>query len=97
MLILYLIAISISNLNSEKRTCIEMHTFIFGILVFPQMFGRCQRLVQQIGAKSRGGSTQEQRLTINITSSLARTVTELSTNFRKSQSDYLKSEYHATK
>lgn len=56
-----------------------------------QMFMRCQRLVQQISSKSRVGSQQEQKLTGNIVSSIARTLQDLSTTFRKAQSSYLKS------
>ncbi|XP_064599143.1 syntaxin-16-like [Liolophura sinensis] len=55
-----------------------------------QLFGRCQRLVHQIGSKSRLGTEQEKKLSLNITSSLARGLTEMSTNFRKSQSSYLR-------
>lgn len=56
-----------------------------------QMFWRCQRLVQQISCRSRAGSRQEQRLTTNVVSSIARTVQELSLNFRQNQSTYLRS------
>ncbi|CAH1779246.1 unnamed protein product [Owenia fusiformis] len=55
-----------------------------------QMFMRCQRLVQKINSRSNQGTTQERKLSQNIVSSLARTLQELSTNFRKSQSAYLR-------
>jgi hypothetical protein len=71
----------------------KMFVFLF------QMFHRCQRLVHQIGNKSKFGTAQEQKLTVNVTSSLARGLQDLSTNFRQGQSKYLKSEwilYHYT-
>ncbi|KAJ8303132.1 hypothetical protein KUTeg_019528, partial [Tegillarca granosa] len=55
-----------------------------------QMFSKCQRLVQQINTRSLQGSGQEKKLSKNIVSSLVRTLQEMSTNFRKSQSAYLK-------
>ena len=57
------------------------------------MFHRCQRLVQQISRRSSYGNAQDVRLTQNITSSLARTLQELSTNFRKGQSAYLRRKF----
>ena len=61
--------------------------------LFDQMFMRSQRLVQQISAKGRLAGDQEFKLTRNITSSLARSLQELSTNFRKGQSSYLRSKH----
>ncbi|KAK6981914.1 syntaxin-16 [Biomphalaria glabrata] len=55
-----------------------------------QMFFHTQRLVQQINNQSHRGSAHEQKLTMNIVSSVARTMQEMSTNFRKSQSAYLR-------
>ncbi|XP_059164464.1 LOW QUALITY PROTEIN: syntaxin-16-like [Physella acuta] len=55
-----------------------------------QMFSHCQRLVQQINNQSHRGSGHEQKLTQNIVASVARTMQEMSTNFRKSQSAYLR-------
>ncbi|XP_014677621.1 PREDICTED: syntaxin-16-like isoform X2 [Priapulus caudatus] len=55
-----------------------------------QMFTRCHRLVQQIGARSRSATSQEQRVTRNVMSSLASQLQSLSGNFRQSQSAYLK-------
>ncbi|ELT96875.1 hypothetical protein CAPTEDRAFT_120786, partial [Capitella teleta] len=55
-----------------------------------QMFMRCQRLLQQINVRSRGGSSQEIKLTANIASSIARALQEMSTTFRQAQSTYLK-------
>ena len=57
-----------------------------------QMFHRCQRTVQQINNRSRLGNAQEQKLTLNIVSSLARSIQDLSLNFKRSQSSYLQSE-----
>ena len=56
-----------------------------------QLFSHCQRLVQQINSQSNRGAEQQQKLSHNIVTSLARTMQEMSTNFRKSQSAYLKS------
>ena len=47
--------------------------------------------MQQISAKGRHAGDQEEKLTRNITSSLARSLQELSTNFRRGQSTYLRS------
>jgi syntaxin 16 len=55
-----------------------------------QMFHRCQRTVQRLIGCRRQGSVLEQRLNSNITSSVARSLQELSTAFRSSQSAYLK-------
>ena len=68
----------------HSATCLDVATCL-------QMFSRCQRLVQQINQRSRYSSLQEQKLTLNVVSSLARTLQELSNNFRKSQSTYLRS------
>jgi len=71
--------------SMDEEHAIEIHT-----QEITQMLMRCQRLVQQISAKSRLGTSQEQKLTCNITSSLARTIQDLSGNFRRGQSSYLK-------
>jgi len=55
------------------------------------MFGAAHRLIQQIRHQSGEGSRLEQRLSYNVVASLAATLQELSTNFRKSQNSYLKS------
>ncbi|BFZ12638.1 hypothetical protein BsWGS_15677 [Bradybaena similaris] len=55
-----------------------------------QVFSHCQRLVQQINNQSSRGSSHEIRLSHNIVASLARTLQEMSSNFRKSQSAYLR-------
>lgn len=54
-----------------------------------QMFTKCQRLLQQVNSKSRIGTIREQELLKNISSSLARTLQDLSSNFRMSQTIYL--------
>lgn len=56
-----------------------------------QMFHRGQRTVQQLSASARLVSDMELRLNRNITSSVARSLQELSSAFRSSQSAYLKS------
>ena len=55
------------------------------------MFHRGQRTVQQLSASARLVSDMELRLNRNITSSVARSLQELSSTFRSSQSAYLKS------
>lgn len=55
-----------------------------------QMFQRCQRLVQQFNASSRLTTGQEQMMVRNMVSSVARSLQELSTSFRITQSAYLK-------
>jgi syntaxin 16 len=57
------------------------------------MFHQCQSAIQRMAKQSRGASKQEQRILKNVISSLAVSLQDLSTNFRKSQSSYLKSEY----
>ena len=56
-----------------------------------KMFHQCQGSIQRIGRQSRNASKQEQRLLRNVMSSLAVSLQDLSTNFRKGQSSYLKS------
>ncbi len=56
-----------------------------------QMFTRAKRGLQAIGVKSKTASEQERRVAKNVTTSLAISLQELSVNFRKSQSSYLKS------
>ena len=57
------------------------------------MFHQCQGSIQRIGRQSRGTSKQEQRLLKNVMSSLAVSLQDLSLNFRKGQSSYLKSKF----
>ncbi|XP_050398026.2 syntaxin-16 [Patella vulgata] len=71
--------------NVDEEHAIEIQT-----QEITQMFTRCQRLVHQISNKSQQGTAQERKLSINIVSSLARMIQEMSSNFRKSQSTYLK-------
>lgn len=59
--------------------------------LFLQMFHQCQSAIQRMSKQSRSASKQEQRMLKNVTSSLAVSLQDLSTNFRKSQSSYLKS------
>ncbi|ESO86508.1 hypothetical protein LOTGIDRAFT_220533 [Lottia gigantea] len=71
--------------NVDEEHAIEIQT-----QEITQMFTRCQRLVHQISSKSQIGTNQERKLSTNIVSSLARMIQEMSLNFRKSQSTYLK-------
>ena len=59
-----------------------------------QMFSRAKRGLQTIQSQSKNASDQERRLAKNVVQSLAGSLQELSTNFRKTQSSYLKSESH---
>ena len=56
------------------------------------MFTRAKKGLQGISGQAKTGSEQEKRVAKNVTSSLALSLQELSVNFRKSQSFYLKSE-----
>ncbi|CAG2188012.1 STX16 [Mytilus edulis] len=58
-----------------------------------QMFTRCQITVQRISHKGNHGTEQEKRLAKNIVSSVARSLQDMSLNFRKTQSDYLRSKF----
>lgn len=57
------------------------------------MFIRAQNLVQRIAVNCnrQGNTDQEKILAKNVSSSLARTLQELSGDFRRSQSRYLQS------
>ena len=58
------------------------------------MFHRGRHTVQQLNASARLVSDMELRLNRNITSSVARSLQELSSAFRSSQSAYLKSTHN---
>ena len=60
------------------------------------MFSRAKRGLQTITSKSKDASSQEKKVAKNVTTSLAISLQELSVNFRKSQSSYLKRESSAT-
>ena len=57
---------------------------------FLQMFHRCQRAVTGLQARCGHCTEQEERLLRNVVSSLAQNLQDLSTNFRHTQSGYLK-------
>ncbi|KAL5466760.1 hypothetical protein EMCRGX_G030909 [Ephydatia muelleri] len=59
-----------------------------------QMFSRAKKSLQAINNRSKGGSDQEIKVAKNVTCSLALSLQELSTNFRKSQSSYLRKVKH---
>ena len=65
--------------------------FVMVAFLFIQMFSRAKKGLQAINNKSKGGTDQEIKVAKNVTCSLALSLQELSTNFRKSQSSYLKS------
>lgn len=67
--------------------------FVFFSTFFLQIFSHCQNLIHQISRRSKSGTHQEIRLCKNIVCSLARTIQEMSTNFKKFQSSYLQREY----
>ncbi|XP_063951099.1 syntaxin-16-like [Lytechinus pictus] len=71
--------------NMEEEHAIEIAT-----QEITQMFHRCQRSIQSITAKARLSSRQERKVTQNIVNSLAGSLQDLSIQFRKSQSAYLK-------
>ena len=56
-----------------------------------QIFTNCHRVVQQIKCYGQRGNPVEQKLAHNVLMSVARTLQDLSTEFRQSQSTYLRS------
>ncbi|XP_033754526.1 syntaxin-16-like [Pecten maximus] len=69
----------------------EEHAIEIQTQEITQMFSRCQRIVHQINSRSsHSGTKHEKQLSSNILSSLIRTLQDMSTNFRKSQSAYLR-------
>ncbi|XP_063686858.1 syntaxin-16-like isoform X2 [Bolinopsis microptera] len=52
-------------------------------------FHKCQNSIKLIGQRARNSSTQQLRMATNIMSSLASTLQEESSDFKKLQSDYL--------
>uniref|UniRef100_H0W9U4 Syntaxin-16 n=2 Tax=Cavia porcellus TaxID=10141 RepID=H0W9U4_CAVPO len=72
--------------SSEEEHAIEITT-----QEITQLFHRCQRAVQALPSRARRAcSEQEERLLRNVVASLAQTLQELSTGFRRAQSGYLK-------
>ncbi|XP_031228776.1 syntaxin-16 isoform X3 [Mastomys coucha] len=72
--------------SSEEEHAIEITT-----QEVTQLFHRCQRAVQALPSRARRAcSEQEERLLRNVVASLAQALQELSTSFRRAQSDYLK-------
>ena len=55
------------------------------------MFSRAKQGLLAISARSKNASVQEKRVAKNVNSALALTLQDLSVDFRKSQSNYLKS------
>lgn len=60
------------------------------VLCSLQMFHRCQRAVTGLHSRCGHCTEQEERLLRNVVSSLAQSLQDLSTNFRHTQSSYLK-------
>lgn len=56
------------------------------------MFNRAKKGLQGISVQAKHGTDQEKRVAKNVTSSLALSLQDLSINFRKSQSTFLKSQ-----
>ncbi|XP_036839723.1 syntaxin-16 isoform X2 [Oncorhynchus mykiss] len=71
--------------SSEEEHAIEITT-----QEITQMFHRCQRAVRGLQSRCGHCTEQEERLLRNVVSSLAGSLQELSTNFRHTQSSYLK-------
>uniref|UniRef100_A0A8C7QK18 Syntaxin 16 n=1 Tax=Oncorhynchus mykiss TaxID=8022 RepID=A0A8C7QK18_ONCMY len=71
--------------SSEEEHAIEITT-----QEITQMFHRCQRAVTGLQTRCGHCTEQEERLLRNVVSSLAGSLQELSTNFRHTQSSYLK-------
>ncbi|KAM5135918.1 syntaxin-16 isoform 2-T2 [Mantella aurantiaca] len=71
--------------STEEEHAIEIST-----QEITQMFHRCQRAVQSLQSRARNCTEQEERVLRNVVSSLAQSLQDLSTNFRHTQSGYLK-------
>ncbi|KAJ0023700.1 hypothetical protein NQD34_003599 [Periophthalmus magnuspinnatus] len=71
--------------SSEEEHAIEITT-----QEITQMFHRCQRAVTGLQTRCGHCTEQEERLLRNVVSSLAQSLQDLSTNFRHTQSGYLK-------
>ncbi|XP_012687454.1 syntaxin-16 isoform X1 [Clupea harengus] len=71
--------------SSEEEHAIEITT-----QEITQMFHRCQRAVRGLQSRCGHCTQQEERVLRNVVSSLAQNLQELSTNFRHTQSSYLK-------
>ncbi|CAL9705041.1 unnamed protein product [Knipowitschia caucasica] len=71
--------------SSEEEHAIEITT-----QEITQMFHRCQRAVTGLQSRCGHCTEQEERLLRNVVSSLAQSLQDLSTNFRHTQSGYLK-------
>ena len=56
------------------------------------MFSRAKQGLLVINRQAKNGSDQEKKVAKNVVSSLAITLQDLSVDFRKAQSSYLKSE-----
>ena len=70
------------------------YVFLFSslLLLSPQMFSRAKQGLVGINSRSKNATDQEKKVAKNVMSSLALSLQDLSVNFRKSQSNYLKSE-----
>lgn len=71
--------------NVDEEHAIEITT-----QEITQMFHQCQRLIQGINSRCKGATKSEQIIVKNVVSYLATMVQELSQNFKKAQSKYLK-------
>lgn len=77
----------ISTYDIRTRKFVSYHSLVWRVL---QMFHRCQRAVTGLQSRCGHCTEQEERLLRNVVSSLAQSLQELSTNFRHTQSSYLK-------
>lgn len=71
--------------NIDEEQTIEITT-----KEITQMFHQSQTAIQKINTQAKSANPEEKRLVKNVVSSLASSLQELSGNFRKSQSTYLK-------
>ena len=90
--------VTVSSKDTSQTLLIIFDPMVSGLERFHciyhvrQMFTRAKKGLQGISNQARNGSEQEKRVAKNVTSSLALSLQDLSVNFRKSQSTYLKSE-----
>ena len=70
------------------------HTYSLSLslsLTLSQMFSRAKQGLLAINSRAKHGTDQEKKVAKNVMSSLALTLQNLSTDFRKAQTNYLKS------
>lgn len=78
------------NRPSMDDNMTEEHTIDVTTQEITQLFHQCQRCIQSIQGRSMGCQKAERQIIKNVVSSLASQLQDLSFNFKKDQSKYLK-------